>query len=92
MFRVNILLKGRVQGVGLRYYVKQTADAMNIVGRVWNNYDGSVEIEAYIETKNDIEEFVSKMKKGSSMSSVKESSVVVLACDPPMEDTFEIDN
>ncbi|TXJ44682.1 acylphosphatase [Brachyspira pilosicoli] len=92
MFRVNILLKGRVQGVGFRYYVKQTADAMNIVGKVWNNYDGSVEIEAYIKTKNEIEDFVAKMKKGSPMSSVKESNVVVLACDPPVEEHFEIDN
>ena len=45
MFRVNILLKGRVQGVGFRYYAKQTADAMNIAGKVWNNYDGSVEMK-----------------------------------------------
>lgn len=92
MFRVNILLKGRVQGVGFRYYAKQTADAMNIAGKVWNNYDGSVEIEAYIKTKNEIEEFVDKMKKGSPMSSIKEANVVVLASDPPLEESFEIDN
>ena len=44
MFKVDIILKGRVQGVGFRYYAKQVGDEMKIGGKVWNNYDGSVEV------------------------------------------------
>ena len=92
MFKVDIILKGRVQGVGFRYYAKQTADEMKVSGKVWNNYDGSVEIIGYLETKRDIDEFVEKMKLGPQMSSVKESVVTVIAVDPPVDDGFEIAN
>ena len=55
MFKVNIVLRGRVQGVGFRYYAKKCADEMRIAGKIWNNYDGSVEIIGYLESKKDIE-------------------------------------
>ena len=92
MFKVDIILKGRVQGVGFRYYAKRTADEMKVSGNVWNNYDGSVEIIGYLETRKDIDEFVEKMKLGPQMSSVKESVVTVTAVDPPIDDGFEIVN
>ena len=44
LYKVNIVLRGRVQGVGFRYYAKKCADEMKIAGKIWNNYDGSVEI------------------------------------------------
>ena len=56
------------------------------------NYDGSVEIIGYLESKKDIEEFVEKMKRGPEMSSVKESNVIIIPSDPPIEEVFEIDN
>ncbi|CCY78550.1 acylphosphatase [Brachyspira sp. CAG:700] len=92
MFKVNIVLRGRVQGVGFRYYAKKCADEMKIAGKIWNNYDGSVEIIGYLESKKDIEEFVEKMKKGPEMSSVKESNVIIIPSAPPIEEVFEIDN
>ena len=92
MFKLNIVLRGRVQGVGFRYYVKKCADEMKIAGKVWNNYDGSVEIIGYLKSKKDIEEFVEKMKRGPEMSSVKESNVIIIPSDPPIEEVFEIDN
>lgn len=92
MFKVNITIRGRVQGVGFRYYAKKCADEMKVAGKVWNNYDGSVEIIGYLETKKEIEEFVEKMKKGPEMASVKESNVVIIPSDPPVDETFEMDN
>lgn len=90
MFRINILLKGRVQNVGFRYYVKKCADGMNINGKVWNNYDNSLEIEAYISKRKDIEEFIEKVKKGPPMSSVVDSSINIIPADPTIDEGFEI--
>ena len=92
MFKVDIILKGRVQGVGFRYYAKQTADEMKVSGKVWNNYDGSVEVIGYLQTKHDIDEFIEKIKMGPQMSSVKEVTVTVMPSDPPVDEVFEIAN
>ena len=92
MFKVDIILKGRVQGVGFRYYAKQVGDEIKIGGKVWNNYDGSVEVIGYLETKTHIEEFIEKIKKGPEMSSVKESVVTVTPVDPLVDEVFEIVN
>ncbi|WP_300368065.1 acylphosphatase [Brachyspira sp.] len=92
MFKVDITLKGRVQGVGFRYYAKQIADEMKIGGKVWNNYDGSVEVIGYLETKAQIDEFVDKIKIGPQMSSVKEVNVVITPTDPLIDEIFEIAN
>ena len=38
MFKVDIILKGRVQGVGFRYYAKQVADEMKVGGKVYYSH------------------------------------------------------
>ncbi len=40
------ILHGRVQGVGMRFYVNRTAPKFGITGYVRNRYDGTVEILA----------------------------------------------
>ena len=40
---VHVLVSGRVQGVGFRYFVKDAADARGIAGWVRNLRDGRVE-------------------------------------------------
>ena len=42
MKRVMIKAIGRVQGVGFRWFVKQTAEHYQITGWVQNQWDGSV--------------------------------------------------
>jgi acylphosphatase len=39
-------IRGRVQGVGFRYFVKRQAEALHLTGWVRNNTDGSVELQA----------------------------------------------
>jgi len=41
--RAHILISGRVQGVGFRYYVQRTARGMSLHGWVRNLSDGRVE-------------------------------------------------
>lgn len=43
---VHIIVRGRVQGVGFRYFTKQRADAYNLIGFVRNLTDGNVEVVA----------------------------------------------
>ena len=42
----SIVVTGRVQGVGFRYFTKILADRLGVTGVVWNASDGSVRIEA----------------------------------------------
>ena len=43
--RVRLLLNGRVQGVGFRWFVREAARRHRLAGWVRNRPDGSVELE-----------------------------------------------
>ncbi len=47
---VELVLKGRVQGVGCRYYCSQVARRLNISATASNKHDGSVSV--ILETEN----------------------------------------
>jgi acylphosphatase len=42
----RFLVRGRVQGVGFRWFVEREAQILGIAGWVRNNHDGSVEVLA----------------------------------------------
>jgi acylphosphatase len=42
----RFLVRGRVQGVGFRWFVEREAHVLGIAGWVRNNHDGSVEVLA----------------------------------------------
>ena len=42
----RFLVRGRVQGVGFRWFVEREAHILQIAGWVRNNHDGSVEVLA----------------------------------------------
>jgi acylphosphatase len=44
--RVRLLVSGRVQGVGFRWFVREAARQHRLAGWVRNRPDGSVELEA----------------------------------------------
>jgi len=69
--RLHAKVKGRVQGVGFRYYVLGAASEIGLVGWVRNRRDGSVEVIA--EGKTEIlGELVQALERGSRSSAVKE--------------------
>lgn len=43
---VHLIVRGRVQGVGFRYFVVRTAAPLGVAGWVRNRPDGTVELEA----------------------------------------------
>jgi acylphosphatase len=52
MITRRYIVRGRVQGVGFRYFARRLADAFDIRGYVRNASDGSVEIVASGSAEN----------------------------------------
>lgn len=44
--RLHAMVEGRVQGVGFRYFVEETAISLGLQGWVRNRWEGSVEVVA----------------------------------------------
>ena len=75
--KLEIVISGRVQGVGFRYFTLQKAIALNIKGYVRNTYEGKVEVVAIAE-KTAINNFVMELHKGPRMSVVENIEIVEL--------------
>lgn len=71
---IRIIVEGRVQGVGFRYFTCNYALKYNITGFVRNTCSGSVEIVCN-GVKNDIDAFVNKIKRGPSFSFVSDIKI-----------------
>jgi acylphosphatase len=67
--RVNIIVKGLVQGVGYRYFTYKKASEFDLKGYVKNLTDGSVEVGVEGED-NMIHDFVRDLKIGPFNSKV----------------------
>ena len=67
--RVDISVSGRVQGVGFRYFVTQTARSLDLNGTVQNRLDGTVYIRAEGEQEN-LEQLMVHLKLGPLMARV----------------------
>jgi len=69
MVAYRYIVRGRVQGVGYRYFVLRQADALGVSGFARNLQDGSVEVvaEAAEGVLGDLEE---RLREGPSFASV----------------------
>ena len=71
----EIIVKGRVQGVGFRANAKHVADSMNIQGQVKNLLDGNVWILAEGEVQP-MEAFIAWCRSGPAMAAVREVGII----------------
>jgi acylphosphatase len=69
MKAVTGIVKGRVQGVGFRYFVLDAAESLGIDGWVRNLPDNSVEFFAQ-GTEKELDTFVRKVEQGPPMARV----------------------
>lgn len=70
----HLLISGRVQGVGFRYFTQKNASALGLKGWVKNLPDGRVEVMA--EGPNEkVDELIKKCKQGPPSSYVKDLKV-----------------
>ncbi len=69
IFGIHVLIEGRVQGVGFRFFTKEQAQRLGLTGWVRNTFDGNV--EAYAEgLKADLEIWLTQLQQGPSSAFV----------------------
>ena len=71
MPHLDAIVKGRVQGVGFRYYVCDVARRLSIKGFVRNLPDGDVEVQAE-GNEQQLRQLVDYMRKGPPLSVVRD--------------------
>jgi acylphosphatase len=59
----RFIVRGRVQGVGFRWFVEREAHMLGIAGWVRNNHDGSVEVLAQ-GTRDQLAGLHSRLREG----------------------------
>lgn len=69
MKRVHLIVIGKVQGVGFRYFCQYRAAINSITGFVRNLENGNVELEAQGSLLN-IDKFINQIIKGNGFSKV----------------------
>lgn len=67
----RLIVKGRVQGVGFRWFVHQHASKLGVFGFVRNLPSGDVECVAEGDDEL-VERLVAKLRKGPAFSKVRE--------------------
>lgn len=86
--RKSITVSGRVQGVGFRFFTQGEANKLRLTGWVKNLNNGNVTMEVQ-GAAADVEELISRLKKGSGFSKVTDIEIKDLAIDTE-EKKFDI--
>ncbi|MEM7199549.1 MAG: acylphosphatase [Planctomycetota bacterium] len=86
--RCRLVVSGRVQGVGFRWFTREAAAATGVLGWVQNRPDGTVLCEAQGEPTA-LAVFVAALQRGPSHARVDDVAQRALAPDPAV-DGFEI--
>ncbi|WP_144796314.1 acylphosphatase [Microbacterium paludicola] len=87
MRSVRVIVRGRVQGVGFRWFVRESANAHAVTGWARNLRDGDVEAELH-GTIGAVESVIDTMRTGPASARVDE--IIVSAADPVAPAGFEI--
>lgn len=68
---MRYVVRGRVQGVGFRWWCRRVADELGVRGRVRNRADGTVEIVAAADPPA-LAAFEDRLRAGPSMARVED--------------------
>ena len=69
--RLDASVRGRVQGVGFRYYVVVRADRLGLTGWVANEQDGSVHVVAE-GPRGDLDALLDSLREGPASAIVED--------------------
>lgn len=83
----RLVIQGRVQGVGFRFFTAMQAKKHKLTGTVQNCADKSVEIYCN-GTESDINQFIESIRKGPPLSRV--DKVQIEECPPKEYNDFSI--
>lgn len=81
-------IRGRVQGVGYRYFAQREAEQLGVHGYTRNLDDGRVEVYA-VGTRNQLADFAGRLWKGPRFADVR--AVEELEASMQQYDTFHIE-
>ncbi len=81
---VKAVIKGRVQGVGYRYYILMQARNLGVTGYVKNRQDGSVEVYAQGDWQA-LKEFIDRVRNPPRPINVREISVQEAEAKPGLD-------
>ncbi|MGD9486860.1 MAG: acylphosphatase [Calditrichaceae bacterium] len=71
---MRAFVKGRVQGIGYRWFAREQADELNLTGYVRNLPNG--EVEVFVEgDQAKIIDYLGKLRKGPPMATVTELEI-----------------
>ena len=84
----KVLLSGRVQGVGFRYFTESVAEKYSVKGYVGNTPAGKVEIVCQGE-EEEVSSFIDEVSKGPAFSVITDIITEELK-DKKVYNTFEI--
>lgn len=72
--RIHVVVRGRVQGVGFRWFVKEAARELGVAGWVRNRPDGGVEVEAEGDDRviGTLRQSLAEGPQGAAVSSLDE--------------------
>ncbi|WP_143416089.1 acylphosphatase [Geobacillus sp. E263] len=79
MKRFRLIIHGRVQGVGFRYFTQYEALKRQLTGWVRNNDDGTVELEVQ-GNEEAIQLFIDTIREGTLFAKVTDVSVQEIPC------------
>lgn len=75
MIRCSIIVDGRVQGVGFRYFTQIVATTLNLTGWCENLMNGKVKIEIQ-GLEHDVLSFIAKIKEGNNFCRVDDIDLI----------------
>jgi len=85
---LKIIVKGRVQGVGFRWFTRELAQSVGVKGTVRNLVNGDVEVVAQADI-HALDYFLSKLKEGPRFGSVEQVEVTELP-DAQLFSSFDV--
>jgi len=71
MIRLHAIVRGRVQGVGFRYFAHHAASHLGVAGTVRNLPDKSVEVNAEAEERAPLETLLKELNDGPTTAHVE---------------------
>jgi acylphosphatase len=71
LYTRRFVVRGRVQGVGFRWFVEREASVLGVYGWVRNNFDGNVEVLA-TGTREQLNQLRGKLRQGPRAARVDE--------------------
>lgn len=86
---LHIIVKGRVQGVGYRWFARQAAEQLDIAGYVRNLPNGDVEVVAVGEQSN-LDRFVTELNRGPAFAYVTDMEMEEIPLDEAPYHSFNV--